>query len=279
MKVITPKHMDDFKNYLYEEEKSSNTVEKYLRDVRFFANWTGKKAIEKSDVLEYKKQLCEEYAPKSVNSMLSSINAFFTFLGWYELKVKTLKIQRQIFLDKEKELTKSEYERLLSSAKNKSNERLYLLMQTLGSTGIRISELKYITVEAVKHQSVSIHSKGKLRTVFLPVQLCRMLKKFADKMNIDSGAVFVTRKGRPLDRTSIWKMMKALCEDANVSKKKVFPHNFRHLFARTFYSLEKDIVRLADLLGHSNVETTRIYTMESGDVHVKLIQRLGLLQI
>ena len=279
MKTITQRHMDDFKKYLYEEEKSSNTVEKYLRDVRFFAVWSEDKSIEKTDVLKYKKYLCEKYAPKSVNSMLSSINAFFGFLGWYELKVKTLKIQRQIFLDKEKELTKSEYERLLHSAKSKNNERLYLLMQTLGSTGIRISELKYITVEAVRSQSVSIHSKGKLRTVFLPVQLCRMLKKFAKKNNIDTGTVFITKKGKPLDRTSIWKMMKYLCEDANVSKSKVFPHNFRHLFARTFYSLEKDIVRLADLLGHSNVETTRIYTMESGDVHIKLIQKLGLLQI
>lgn len=279
MRSITLKNVEDFERYLHEEEKSFNTIEKYLRDIRCFVKFIGTSDVKKTLVIEYKKYLCEEYAPKSVNSMLSSINAFFAFMGWYDLKVKTLKIQRRIFVDKEKELTKREYERLLNCAKSRGKEKLWLLMQTLGSTGIRISELKFITVEAVKQQSVSIKCKGKLRTIFLPRSLCIQLSKFAKKMKIDAGTLFITRKGRPLDRSSIWKMMKALCDEADVSKAKVFPHNFRHLFARTFYSVEKDIVRLADLLGHSNVETTRIYTMESGDVHRMLIQKLGLLQM
>lgn len=279
MRSITLKNVEDFERYLLEEEKSYNTIDKYLRDIRCFVKFIGTSDVKKTLVIEYKKYLCEEYAPKSVNSMLSSINAFFAFMGWYDLKVKTLKIQRRIFVDKEKELTKREYERLLNCAKSRGKEKLWLLMQTLGSTGIRISELKFITVEAVKQQSVSIKCKGKLRTIFLPRSLCIQLSKFAKKMKIDAGTLFITRKGRPLDRSSIWKMMKALCDEADVSKAKVFPHNFRHLFARTFYSVEKDIVRLADLLGHSNVETTRIYTMESGDVHRMLIQKLGLLQM
>jgi len=279
MRSITLKNVEDFERYLHEEEKSFNTIEKYLRDIRCFVKFIGNFNVEKPVVIEYKKYLCEEYAPKSVNSMLSSLNAFFTFMGWYDLKVKTLKIQRRIFIDKEKELTKPEYDRLLNCAKSRGNEKLWLLMQTLGSTGIRISELRFITVKAIKKQIVSIKCKGKLRTIFLPGALCAQLGKYAKKMKIEAGPLFIKKKGKPLDRSSIWKMMKALCDDANVSKLKVFPHNFRHLFARTFYSIEKDIVRLADLLGHSNIETTRIYTMESGDVHRMLIQKLGLLQM
>lgn len=279
MKVITKEVLNDFRLYLFEEEKSDNTIEKYMRDVRTFMKWIGSNEIDKASVLAYKKDICEKYAPKSVNSMLSSINALFVFLGWHELKVKILKIQRQIFADKEKELTKAEYERLLTAAKNKNTERLYYLMQTIGSTGIRISELRYITCKAVKSGQAVINCKGKLRKVFLPKELCRMLKDYTRRQNIKSGSVFITRTGKPLDRSAVWKMLKALCEDAGVSKDKVFPHNFRHLFARTYYSLQKDIVRLADILGHSSIETTRIYTIENGDVHRRQIQRLGLLRI
>ncbi len=277
-KMITDKIIEDFKMFLYEEERSNNTIEKYMRDVRFFRKWLKERSVEKSVVIEYKKELCQRYAVKSVNSMLSSINAFFVFMGWYDLKVKTLKIQRRIFADKSKELTKAEYERLLIAAQNRKNERLYYLMQTVASTGLRVSEIKYVTCEAVMQGQAVINCKGKIRQIFLPKKLCQMLKQYIKSRNIKSGSVFITRGGKPLDRCAIWKMLKDLCESAGVSKDKVFPHNFRHLFARTFYSLQKDIVRLADILGHSSVETTRLYTMESGTEHIKQLQKLGLLR-
>ena len=277
-KNVTKELINNFKIYLYEEERSDNTIEKYMRDIRFFREWLQGRSIDKSLVIEYKKELCERYAAKSVNSILSSINAFFTFMGWYDLKVKTLKIQRRIFADKSKELSKSEYERLLTAAKDKKNERLYYLMQTIASTGLRVSEIKYVTCEAVRQGQAVINCKGKIRQIFLPKKLCQMLKQYIKSRKIKSGSVFITRSGKPLDRCAIWKMLKDLCESAGVSKDKVFPHNFRHLFARTFYSLQKDIVRLADILGHSSVETTRLYTMESGTEHIKQLQKLGLLR-
>lgn len=278
MKIITNDIINRFKLYLYDEEKSDNTIEKYIRDIRFFRKWLGGVEVNKSTVLDYKKKLCEKYAPRSVNSILSSLNVLFVFMNWHELKVKTLKIQRQIFADKERELTKEEYGRLLTAAKNKGNEKLYYLMQTIGSTGLRISELKYITCEAVNTGQAVINCKGKIRQVFLPKQLCKMLKTYIRRHNIESGSIFITKSGKPLDRSTIWKMLKNLCESANVARIKVFPHNFRHLFARTFYSLQKDIVRLADILGHSSVNTTRIYTIETGEIHIKQIQKLGLLR-
>ena len=277
-KIITNKLINNFKIYLYEGERSGNTIEKYMRDIRFFREWLQGKCIDKSLVIEYKKELCERYAIKSVNSMLSSLNAFFVFMGWHDMKVKTLKIQQRIFADKSKELSKAEYERLLTAAKDKKNERLYYLMQTIASTGLRVSEIKYVTCEAVKCGQAVINCKGKIRQIFLPKKLCGMLKGYIKAQNIKSGSVFVSKTGKPLDRSNIWKMLKGLCETAGVSRDKVFPHNFRHLFARTFYSLQKDIVRLADILGHSSIETTRIYTIESGEEHMRQLQRLGLLR-
>lgn len=277
-KVITNKALKRFKHYLYEEERSENTIEKYMRDIRFFCEWLKDRCIDKSVVIEYKKELCNMYAARSVNSMLSSVNSFFVFMGWYDLKVKTLKIQRQIFADKSKELTKAEYGRLLIAAKDKKNKRLYYLIQTIASTGLRVSEIKYVTCEAVREGQAVIHCKGKIRQIFLPKKLCKMLNKYIKSQNIKNGPVFITKTGKPLDRSNIWKMLKDLCEGAGVPKDKVFPHNFRHLFARTFYSLQKDIVRLADILGHSSVETTRIYTTESGAEHRKQLQQLGLLR-
>lgn len=240
--------------------------------------WLTSREITKILTLEYKKELCEKYAPASVNAAISSLNSFFEFAGWHDIRIKALKIQRQIFSNKDKELTKAEYERLLTAAKNKKNERLYLLMQTICSTGIRVSELKFVTCEAVKKGQAVISCKGKMRTIFLPKELCRMLKEYIKEQGIKGGSVFVSRNGKPLDRSYIWKMLKNLCEAAGVSKDKVFPHNFRHLFARTYYSLQKDIVRLADILGHSSVETTRIYTIETGDICRRQIQKLGLLR-
>ncbi len=277
MKILTNELIQKFKNYLYEEEKSDNTIEKYIRDVTAFMMWLCGVELNKVVVLEYKKSLIDSYAPASINSMLSSLNTFFDFCDWHECKVKTLKIQRQIFADEKKELTKAEYERLLKAAKDKKNEKLYYLMQTICSTGIRISELSYITKEAVYQGQATICCKGKLRKVFLPKMLCKMLKSYIKEQGIANGAVFISRTGKPLDRSHIWKMLKSLCESAGVSKKKVFPHNFRHLFAKTYYSLHRDIVRLADILGHSSVNTTRLYTIETGIVHTMQLQNLGLL--
>ena len=279
IKMITDDLIEKFKNFLINEEKASATLEKYMRDVKAFSEWTLGSELDKRKVLDYKEYLIGKFAPASVNSVLSSLNSFFEFNHWYEMKVKMLKIQKQIFAQKDKELSKAEYERLLDAANAKGNQRLSLLIQTICSSGIRVSELQYITVEAVKIRKATINCKGKMRIVILPKELCRMLTEYAKTQNITSGSVFITKTGKPLDRSTIWKMMKALCESARVSKHKVFPHNLRHLFARTFYTLQKDIVRLADILGHSSVNTTRIYTMETGEIHRRQIQKLGLLRL
>ena len=277
MKKITKQLIEKFKVYLINEEKSSATIEKYIRDVLMFMEWLSDTCINKCEILQYKQYLIENYAPASVNSIISSLNSFFAYNEWYDLKVKSVKIQKQIFSNKDKELTKAEYERLLNAAKSKNNERLYYLMQTICSCGLRVSELKFITTDAVRCGQATINCKGKMRMVILPKQLCKMLCNYIKENNIKSGSVFVSKNGRPLDRSNIWSDMKKLCESAGVSKDKVFPHNFRHLFARTYYSLQKDVVRLADILGHSSINTTRIYTMESGEIHRKQIQKLGLL--
>ena len=280
MKKITNEHIKNFKNYLITEEKSKATLEKYMRDITTFFVWLAGSDVDKLKVLGYKEHLINaNYAPASVNSVLSSLNSFFEFNEWHGLKVKMLKIQKQIFAERSKELTKAEYERLLDAAKQKKNERLYYLMQTICSSGIRVSELSAITIESVKARRANINCKGKMRVVILPKELCKMLTEYAKRQKITSGPVFVTKTGKPLDRSAIWKMMKALCESAGVDRDKVFPHNLRHLFARTYYSIQKDIVRLADILGHSSVNTTRIYTMETGDVHRRQIQKLGLLRL
>ncbi len=277
---ITQTKIDKFKVYLFEEEKSKNTIEKYLRDVIAFANWVADKVLCKQTVLEYKDYLLsQDYAPRSINSVLSSLNSFFEYSGLYNLKVKMLKIQQQIFANESKELTVEEYDRLLQAALSKGNEQLYLLMQTICGTGIRVSELSAITVESLKARQAIINLKGKMRVVIIPDDLCKRLLKYASEHNIIDGSVFVTKKGKALNRTYIWRMMRSLCETAKVAKEKVFPHNFRHLFARVYYSIQKDIVRLADILGHSSVNTTRIYTKESGSIHRKQIQNLGLLRL
>ena len=278
MRKIDIEAVEKYKSYLIDEEKSQSTIEKYIRDVSAFRDWVEGREINKRVVLEYKEKLMENYKPRSVNSILSSLNCLFDYIGWHDCKVKTLKIQKQIFTDKGKELSKLEYKRLLKAAKSEQNERLYYLMQTICSTGIRVSELKFITVEAVNSGQANINCKGKMRTVILTKQLCIMLKGYIRRNKISSGSVFVTKNGKPLDRSNIWSDMKKLCKSAGVSRDKVFPHNLRHLFARSYYSLERDIVRLADILGHSSVNTTRIYTMESGEVHRRQLERMGLLQ-
>ncbi len=277
MEKITLESVSTFAGYLTEEEKSPSTIQKYQRDILAFMDWAKDSRIDKGLVIKYKEYLLGNYAPASVNSVLSSLNSFFEYYGKHNLKVKMLKIQRSVFLDKSKELTRGEYTKLLETASLRKNKRLYYIMQTLCSTGIRISELKYITLETVREGRSNIRSKGKLRTVILPDRLCKMLKKYADKKGIKSGSIFVTKNGNPIDRSNIWSDMKKLCKSAGVSEDKVFPHNLRHLFARTFYSVQKDIARLADILGHTSINTTRIYTMETGEVHKRQIQELGLL--
>lgn len=279
MKELVQKNICQYKEKLINEEKSTSTINKYLHDINEFYRWLENKELCKDTVIKYKAHLCEKYAITSVNTVLASINSFFAFIERYDLKVKNLKIQKQIFSSTDTELTKLEYERLLNVAKQKKNERLYLLMQTICSTGIRVSELRYITVEAISCGSAEIKCKGKCRRVLLTKRLCQVLKKYAQENKIKSGAVFITKNGNPLDRSNIWNDMKKLCKDANVPDKKVFPHNLRHLFARTYYTLQKDVVRLADILGHSSVNTTRIYTMETGEMHRKQIQQLGLLRL
>ena len=278
MKVITNKKINEFKTYLQNEERALATVEKYIRDVTAFCEWLGGEELGKNAVLAYKEYLIGNYAPASVNSVLSSLNSFFRFTGWHDCHVKTLKIQRQIFAKSEKELTKAEYERLLTAAQKKGNRRLYYLMQTLGNTGIRISELRFIDADAIKSGKAVIRCKGKMRVVILTAPLCKMLKGYMKEQGITEGSVFQTKTGKPLNRSNVWRMLKDLCDSAGVSKDKVFPHNFRHLFARTFYSLQKDVVRLADILGHSSINTTRVYTMESGAEHRRQMQKLGLLR-
>ena len=279
MQTITQTQIEHYKEYLSSEEKSEVTVEKYIRDISAFSRWLDCGELNKTAVLRYKQALMETYAPTTVNSVLASLNGFFEFNEKYDLKVKNLKVQKQIFCQKDKELSKAEYERLLKAAQDKKNERLSLVMQTICSTGIRVSELRFITVDAVMSGRAQVRLKGKIRTILLTKELCNILKKYIREQKLTSGSVFVTRNGKPLDRFSIWKAMKSLCESAGVEKEKVFPHNLRHLFARTYYSLQKDIVRLADILGHSSINTTRIYTIEDGDIHRRQMQRLGLVRM
>ena len=277
-RILTSEAIDCFKKYLRGEEKSENTVQKYLRDVRAFAAYLKSAEITKEAVIAYKnKLLSENYAVRSINSILASVNSLFAFLGWTDCKVKSIKLQRQVYCPEEKELTKAEYTRLINTAKQKGNERLNLILQTICGTGIRVSELQYITVEAVKCSEAVVSLKGKTRSVFIVKELQKKLLRYAAEQKIHSGCIFITRTGKPISRTNIWREMKGLCEQARVNPQKVFPHNLRHLFARVFYSIEKDIAKLADILGHSSINTTRIYIISTGNEHRKRIENMRLI--
>lgn len=273
---ITPAQRRQFEAKLIEEEKSAATVRKYLHDMDQFIAFAGAQPVTKETAIRYKQHLVERYKPASVNSMLAAVNRFFREMHWFDCAVKTLKVQRQAFRAKERELTKEEYYRLLRAAKEQGDMRLYLLMQTLCSTGIRVSELQFITAQAIQTGRATVSLKGKTRIVLIPAALCRELKDYTRRQGIQTGSVFVTRSGQPLDRSNILHAMKALCPAAGVDRRKVFPHNLRHLFACLFYQAEKDISRLADLLGHSNINTTRIYTCVSGEEQTRQIEQLGL---
>ena len=269
--------MQKFEFYLRDEERSTATIEKYMRDVRFFISHIGKNEITKKTVLDYKSRLGESYAVSSANSMIAAMNCFFRFCGWHDLCVKQFKMQRAIYCSGEKELTRAEYIRLLDAANAKHNERLNLIIQTICGTGIRVSELQYITVEALKIGEAIVNCKGKSRRIFIVPELKKKLLRYVRDRGISAGAVFVTRGGRPVSRNCIWKEMKALCEHANVLQSKVFPHNLRHLFARTFYRLEKDIAKLADILGHASINTTRIYIVTTGAEHKRKLEHMRLI--
>lgn len=277
-RILTKQLIEDFFCYLKSEEKSQNTMEKYLRDVRAFAMYLNGAEVTKETVIVYKgKLLSENYAARSVNSILASLNSLFSFLGWTDCRVKTIKLQRQMYCPEEKELTKAEYMRLVRTAKQKGNERLNLLIQTICGTGIRVSELQYITVEAVKCGEAVVSLKGKIRSVFIVRELQKKLLRYAAEQKITTGAIFVTRSGKPMSRTNIWREMKSLCVQAGVNPQKVFPHNLRHLFARTFYGIEKDIAKLADILGHSSINTTRIYIITTGNEHRQRMENMRLI--
>lgn len=277
-RILTNEVIECFKKYLREEEKSENTVEKYLRDVLAFLAYTDENEVTKETVILYKNKLItENYAVRSINSMLASLNSLFSFLGWSECKVKSIKLQRQIYCPEEKELTKAEYMGLVNTAKQKGNERLNLILQTICGTGIRVSELRFITVESVKCGEVTVSLKGKTRSVFIVKDLQKKLLRYAAEQGIKTGAIFITRTGKPMSRTNIWREMKKLCVQANVNPSKVFPHNLRHLFARTFYGIEKDIAKLADILGHSSINTTRIYIITTGHEHRRRMENMRLI--
>ncbi len=266
-----------FATYLRGEERASGTIEKYLRDVRGLALFAENRPVTKEIVAAWKEHLVSQgYAPVTINSMLAAVHGFFDFMGWEGCQVKYLKVQRRLFRDPERELDKSDYERLVNAAEQKGQHRLALLIETICATGIRVSEVQYITVEAAQRGKAEITLKGKIRTVLIPNKLARKLQKYAQKQKIASGEIFLTGSGKSMTRRQIWGAMKALCKYAGVDPTKVYPHNLRHLFARAFYKAYKDIARLADVLGHSCIETTRIYLISTGAEQIRQLERLGL---
>ena len=268
--------LEDFQAHLIYEERSSATVEKYLRDVRAFFVFLGERELVKEEMVQYKRQLQEQgYAVRSVNSMLAGVHNYLDFAEIPECKVKILKVQKETYSAQEKELTMAEYKRLVHAAEG--NERMKFVIETICATGIRVSELRYFTIEAVKQGEVIVQCKNKIRKIFIPKSLKKVLIKYARKRNIDSGPVFITRGKKPLDRSYIWAQMKKLCAAAGINPPKAFPHNLRKLFARTFYGKDKDIAKLADLLGHSSIETIRLYLRTSGDEHWRLLDRMRLI--
>ena len=276
---LTQREFDQFEDYLRHDEREESTIEAYLRSLTRFAEWADGRTITKELAMECKAALAEAgYRPISVNAMLAAVNKFFTCMGREDCKVKYLKLQRQMFRKSEKDLSKEEYQRLVQAAHEKGDLRMELILETICATGIRVGELKYITVETVRAGVAEIALKGKIRTILLPHRLCRKLQKYAKQQKIASGKLFLTQDGLPVSRQSIWTRMKALCEAAGVERSKVFPHNLRSLFARSFYGSCHDVVRLADVLGHSSIETTRIYLMSTGKEYLRQLDKLGLVR-
>ena len=276
-RIITDSIIGDFEYHLRLDEKSENTVEKYLRDVRAFFKFADARQICKSVVMEFKSSLIRSYKVTSANSMIAAVNAFLRFMGWADCCIRQFKIQKKTFCSESKELTKAEYIRLVNAAKQTGNERMNLILQTICGTGIRVGELPFITVEAVYKGEAVVSCKNKTRTVFIVRDLRKKLLHYIRSRGITTGCIFVTRSGRSVNRCAIWREMKALCMQANVPSDKVFPHNLRHLFARTFYGIEKDIAKLADILGHSSINTTRIYIITTGAEHKRKMENMRLI--
>jgi len=276
-RIVTQESVSKYCEWLYGCEKSSGTIKQYRYYLMLFMQYMNGKSVEKRDVIMWKGILRERMAPVTVNSALAAGNGFFSYNAWQDCRTKFLKVSRRVFCPENREIDRDEYERLVKTAYKKGDERMAMLLQTICATGIRVSEVPYITIEAVKAGKAEVECKGRIRTVFLTSRLCYMLLDYAKKSHIDSGMIFVTRSGKALDRSNIWRNMKKLCEGADVLWDKVFPHNFRHLFARLYYEQEKNLVRLADILGHSNINTTRIYTMESGRNHMRQLEKLEVL--
>ena len=274
---VLKNELSAFEAHLRSEDRSSGTVGKYLRDSAEFAAWLGCRKLTRETANRWREHLVKTgYAPATINSMLSAVNHLLKFLGREDCKIKFLRVQRKAFREQNRELTRAEYQRLLDTASAEGQERLGLLMETICSTGIRVSEVQYITVEAAQQGRAEVSLKGKIRSILLPVKLCRKLLKYAKKNKTASGEIFLTRNGKPISRKQIWREMKALCKKAGVESSKVFPHNLRHLFATTFYKVCRDIVKLADVLGHSSINTTRIYLMTTGAEHARQLEKLGL---
>ncbi len=276
-RYIQPNHIKDYAAYLQGEERADSTIARYVYNLREFAVWVSGTAVTREVVANWKEHLRERGCnAKTVNGALAALHSFFAFMGWEDCKVRYLKLQRQMFRDTGRELTKEEYLRLVRTAERKGNIRLGLLLETICGTGMRVSELRYITAEAVQRGRVDISLKGKIRTILLPGRLVKKLRKYAEKQKITSGEIFLTGSGRGISRRQIWGEMKSLCKAAGVEEGKVFPHNLRHLFARLYYGVCKDIVKLADVLGHSSLETTRIYLITTGEEHCRELDKLGL---
>lgn len=274
---LTAAEQNEFLNYLCREERSGGTVEQYRRDLTAFRSWLDGRPVDQETAAGWKEHLLSAgLAPTTVNAKLSALNSLFRFLGWEGCRIKYLKLQRRVFRDRDRELTRKEYDRLLAAAWESGRERLELLLETICATGIRVSEVRYITVEAVRTGRADVSLKGKIRTLLLPGRLCRKLLKYAKKQGIASGELFLTKSGASLSRRQIWREMKSLCKKAEVAPSKVFPHNLRHLFATVFYQACRDIVKLADILGHSSINTTRIYLKTTGAEHARQLDRLRL---
>ena len=273
---LTAAILKSFQAELIKQERAPATIEKYMHDIRTFYSWLGNREVTPETVHEWKKSLTERFSPGTVNGKLAALNALFTFTGWTDCRARSLKLQRRAFRDDARELTRDEFYRLVATAERLDKERLALLLEAIGSTGVRVSEVKYFTVEAARRGVTEIALKGKIRTILLPGKLCRKLLKYARKQKIASGEIFLTRSGKPINRKQIWADMKALCKQAGVEPGKVFPHNLRHLFAQTFYHQTRDVVKLADVLGHSSLTTTRIYLISTGEEHQRELEKLKL---
>ena len=275
--TLTSKQITAYAQFLRQEERADATVEKYFHDVLTFAEWLEERPVTKETVAQWKERLLEDnFSPATINTKISAVNGLFRFLGWEECRVKFVKVQKRAFRDASRDLNRDEYQRLLDTARTLDRERLELLLETICATGIRVSEVKYITVEAANSGRTDVSLKGKVRTILLPAKLCRKLLKYAKKQHTVSGEIFLSENGASLSRLQIWREMKRICKAAGVEPSKVFPHNLRHLFATTFYRVTKDIAKLADVLGHSSINTTRIYLLSTDMEHVRCLERLKL---